>query len=356
MPDHGELNLNRLAVFVAVVEAGSFTAAAARLGLAKTVVSTHIQRLEAEVGANLLVRSTRRLSVTDAGRAFYQACCAILQATREAVSAARVNSLEPHGTLRVATPIDYGTAVVAPMLVALRQRYPLLQIELVSGDSFIDLIAQNIDVAVRLGQLADSGYQAVTLGRFVKWVVASPEFVAQHGMPQAPAQLAALPFVALSALAQPNTFTLAHAQHGKQLVRTKSVLLADTATACRAATLAGGGAALLTDFATRDDLAAGRLVRLLPQWATPSAGIHAIFPATRHRARKVGVFVEGLRAALGDVQREALEHTARQAAVEVSVEAKVGANVEASVEASAAPAASAAPKRQRDGSRMPRST
>jgi DNA-binding transcriptional LysR family regulator len=341
MPDHGELNLNRLAVFVAVVEAGSFTAGAARLGLAKTVVSTHIQRLEAEVGANLLVRSTRRLSATDAGHAFYQASCAILQATREAVSAARVNSLEPRGTLRVATPIDYGTAVVAPMLVALRQRYPLLQIELVSGDSFIDLIAQDIDVAVRLGQLADSGYRAVTVGRFVKWVVASPAFVDRHGMPQAPAELAALPFVALSALPQPNAFTLAHAQHGKQRVRTKAVLLADTANACRAATLAGGGAALLTDFATRDDLAAGRLVRLLPHWATPSAGIHAIFPATRHRARKVAVFVEGLKAALGEVQREAPEHTARQAAVEVSVEAS---------------AASAAPKRQRGGSRMPRST
>ncbi len=128
------VNLNRLVVFAAVVEAGSLTAAADRLGIAKTMVSTHMQRLEAEVGATLLIRTTRRVSVTEAGRTFYEASRQILSATEEAISALAQESGMLRGTLRVATPIDYGASVVAPMLVTLQQRHPELKIELVSAD------------------------------------------------------------------------------------------------------------------------------------------------------------------------------------------------------------------------------
>ncbi len=119
MADLRDVNLNRLAIFVAVVEAGSLTAAAERLGLAKTVVSTHMQRLESEVGANLLVRTTRRLSVTDAGRVFYDACRDIVRATEAALDAVSSDAGPLRGTLRVSVPIDYGALVVAPAVVAL---------------------------------------------------------------------------------------------------------------------------------------------------------------------------------------------------------------------------------------------
>jgi len=295
MADLRDVNLNRLAVFVAVVEAGSLTAAAARLGLTKTMVSTHIQRLEREIGAGLLIRTTRRLSVTESGRAFYDASCKILQAAEEALSAVSGESAPLRGTLRVSAPIDYGSLVVTPALVEMRAAYPQLDIELVCSDHYVDLIAEGIDVAIRLGQLADSGYRAVKIGGFVKWVVASPAFIEKWGKPKTPAALAALPHVALSVLPHPLTLDLQRANGARQSVRCENALLVNTADAARAATLAGGGFGLLTDFSITADVAAGGLVRLLPAWAGRPKGIHAVFPPTRYPTAKVRALIDVIR-------------------------------------------------------------
>ena len=165
MTDLSGVNLNRLVVFAAVVEAGSLTAAADRLG-SENHGRTHMQRLEAEVGASLLVRTTRRVSVTEAGQAFYAASRQILSTAEDAISALAQGSGELRGTLRVATPIDYGTNVIAPMLVGLRRTHPELKVELVSADRMVDLVAESVDVAIRLGRLADSSYRAVKIGGF----------------------------------------------------------------------------------------------------------------------------------------------------------------------------------------------
>ena len=298
MADLKDVNLNRLAIFVAVVEAGSFTAAAARLGLTKTMVSTHLQRLEREIGAGLLVRTTRRLSVTESGRAFYEASCKILQAAEEALSAVSGESAPLRGTLRVNAPIDYGALVVTPALVEMRRAYPELDIELVCNDHYVDLIAEGIDVAIRLGQLADSGYRAVKLGGFVKWIVASPEFIDTWGKPKTPAALAPMPHVALSVLQHPLTLELQRAKGAKQSVRCENVLLVNTADSARAATLAGGGFGLLTDFSIADDVAAGRLVRLLPDWTGKPKGIYAVFPPTRYPTAKVRALIDVIRRSL----------------------------------------------------------
>ncbi|TAM07919.1 MAG: LysR family transcriptional regulator, partial [Pusillimonas sp.] len=174
------INLNRLAVFVSVAESRSLTAAAVKLGIAKTMVSAHMQRLEAELGVSLLVRTTRRLSLTEAGEAFYVATRRILGEIDDAVSQAGSTSAEPRGTLRVTAPIDYGAAIVTPALVALRERYPELRVDLILDDTRFDLIAEGIDVAIRLGRLPDSSHQAVVVGRYVKWLVASPLFLQHH--------------------------------------------------------------------------------------------------------------------------------------------------------------------------------
>ncbi|CAD6555029.1 LysR family transcriptional regulator [Paraburkholderia metrosideri] len=295
MADVRDVNLNRLAIFVAVVDAGSLTAAAARLGLAKTMVSTHIQRLEAEIGASLLVRTTRRLSVTEAGRAFYEASVKILRATEEALSAVSGETAPVRGTLRVSSPIDYGALAVAPALVELRREHPQLDVELICSDHYVDLIADGIDVAIRLGRLADSNYRAVKLGSFVKWIVASPAFVETWGMPRTPAELSRMPFNAMTVLPHPLTLEL-HRNHGdsseKENVRCESAFQVNTADACRAATIAGGGFGLLTDFSSGDDIASGRLVRMLPQWSTEPASIQAIFPPTSHPPAKVRALIE----------------------------------------------------------------
>ncbi|HEY4296481.1 MAG TPA: LysR family transcriptional regulator [Paraburkholderia sp.] len=298
MADVRDVNLNRLAIFVAVVDAGSLTAAAARLGLAKTMVSTHMQRLEAEVGASLLVRTTRRLGVTEAGRAFYEASVKILRATEAALNAVSGEASPVRGMLRVSSPIDYGALVVAPALVELRRTHPQLDVELLCSDHYVDLIADGIDIAIRLGRLTDSNYRAVKLGSFVKWVVASPAFIDTWGAPRTPAELPALPFCALTALPRPLTLELRHDSGKTASVRCENALLMNTADACRAATLAGGGFGILTDFSIGDDVAAGRLIRLLPEWAVDSAGIHAVFPPTSHPPAKVRALIETLKTRL----------------------------------------------------------
>ncbi|RQT66595.1 LysR family transcriptional regulator [Burkholderia cepacia] len=302
MADLRDVNLNRLAVFVAVVDAGSLTAAAERLGLAKTVVSTHMQRLESEVGANLLVRTTRRLSVTDAGRAFYDACRDIVRAAESALDAVSSDAGPLRGTLRVSVPIDYGALVVAPAVVALRDRHPGLDVELVANDRVVDLVADNLDVAIRIGRLADSNYRAVQLGTYEKWLVASPAFVARHGRPRDTDALAALPFVMLSTLPRPHTLELENANGGTASVRCVAHVVSNTATACRAIVLAGGGFGLLTDFSTADDLTAGRLVRLLPAWRSAPAGIHAVYPSTRLPSPKVRAFIDAMKQRIDDTR------------------------------------------------------
>lgn len=302
MASASDVNLNRLAVFVAVVEAGSLTAAADRLGIAKTMVSTHMQRLEAEVGASLLVRTTRRVSVTEAGRAFYEASRQIINVADEALLALDQGGGALRGTLRVATPVDYGAMVVAPVLVALRQQHPELHIELISGDRLVNLVAEGVDVAIRLGRLADSSHRAVKIGSFMRWLVASPDFIARWGAPRSITALAALPFVGNAVLAKPLAVSLENGRGRKQTVKFGAGFLADTATGARAATLAGGGVAALTNFSIADDVASGRLLRLLPDWSTPAAGIHALFPSARYPAPKVSVFVDALKAHVGDAE------------------------------------------------------
>jgi DNA-binding transcriptional LysR family regulator len=304
MANLSSINLNRLLVFVTVVEAGSLTAAANRLGLAKTMVSTHMQRLESEIGASLLLRTTRSLNLTDAGEAFYEASRRILNDAESAISAAGHDTAEPRGTLRITAPIDYGATVVAPVAVALQQRYPLRKIELLAGDRYFDLIADGIDVAIRIGRLPDSGYQAVRIGSFAEWLVASPQFLGRVGALQTPEDLRDLPFIALSVLPQPVTWTFKTQGktegNAERTIRFNSVFSANTAYAGRIATLAGAGLAILTDFAAAEDVAAGRLLRVLPGWNLPGGGIHAVFPAARHRPKKTRVFIDELKNHIGN--------------------------------------------------------
>jgi len=298
--DISAVNLNRLAILVAVVEAGSLTAASGRLGLAKSMVSKHMQLLEAELGVALLVRSTRTLRLTEAGRTFYEASRQVLQAAEDAIEQARTGQGSVQGRLRVAAPVDYGVMVVAPLLSRLRTRYPGLTVELQCADHRIDLIAEGIDVAVRLGKLADSGLQAARVGPLLRWLVASPDFLARHGTPDTPTALAPLPWVELSVVAQPGHFTLADASgQVHEVAMRNTVFSTNSAYASRAAALAGEGVLRATVFSVRDDVAAGRLVRLLPDWSLAASDIHAVYPAAPRLPQKVRTFIDELQASAG---------------------------------------------------------
>ena len=255
-----------------------------------------MQRLESEVGANLLVRTTRRLSVTDAGRAFYDACRDIVRAAESALDA--VSSDAPlRGTLRVSVPIDYGALVVAPAVVALRDRHPTSNSSRTTAWSISSRTTST-------SRSASAASPIRTIGRCSSartrngWSRAA--FVARHGRPQEPDALAALPFVMLSSLPHAHTVKLEDANGNTASVRCIAPVVSNTATACRAIVLAGGGFGLLTDFSTADDVAAGRLVRLLPTWRSAPAGIHAVYPSTRLPSPKVRAFVDAMKARIGE--------------------------------------------------------
>ncbi len=289
-----DINLNRLVVFAAVVETGSITAAANRLGLAKTMVSTHIQKLEAEIGSNLLVRTTRRLHLTEAGTRFYEACQKILQDTELAIAEASNDTRQLRGKLRISTSIDYGALVVSPLAAGLCKLHPDLRIEIIASDHRVDMVAEGIDLAIRIGRLADSSHKAALIANFDEWLVAAPDYFAE-GLPDSPDQLNSFPLIGLSVLPNPLYWTFARQGFASITQRFQSALMTNTSLGVQAAARVGAGLAVLPDYAVKDDIATGRLVRLLPEWSLPGGGIYAVFPGSVQRSQKVGVFIEALK-------------------------------------------------------------
>lgn len=289
-----EINLNRLAIFVALVRAGSFTAAAERLGMTKAMVSQHLARLEQELGVTLLLRSTRRMALTEAGHVFHADCERILADTEAAIVRVGKSQETPTGTLRLTTTTDYGTAVIAPALAGFMRQHPPLQVDLVIGDQVSDLIAERFDLSIRIGWLRDSSLRAVRLGGFRQLVVAAPAYIAQHGAPHAPAELAGHDWIAMSLLATPLRWTFSGPDGTRRSVRMRQVAQANNASAVRVLALSGSGVSVLPDYLVNEDIRAGRLVVLLAQYQLREGGIHAVYPG-RQMPAKVRAFIEYLR-------------------------------------------------------------
>lgn len=283
-------NLNRLAYFVSVVDAGSFTHAAERLGVTKTVVSQQVARLEQELKTTLLLRTTRRMEPTEAGRRLHARCAPVLKELEEATAEIAETNSEPVGTLRIAAPNDYGTITIAPLAAAFRRKYPACDVELLISDNKLDLIEKQVDLSIRVGWLTDSSLQARRIGTFRQFLVAAPEFAAKLKL-KAPEDLTGVPLVANTALREPLTWTFSRGDVERRLVTLKEAISIDATPAVMQACLVQGGLAILPDFLVSDHLYAGRLVRLLPEWELPSGGIHAVYPAARFRPQKVRTFV-----------------------------------------------------------------
>jgi len=284
------INLNRLAYFAAVVDTGSFTKAADRLGITKTVVSQQVAKLEAELKTSLLVRTTRRVEPTEAGRRLHARCVMILREAEDAVEELAEANTEPTGILRIAAPNDYGTSTIAPLAAKFAARHPGCAVDLVLSDARADLIAGQFDLSIRVGWLDDSSLQARRIGSFRQLLVASPAFAATIDA-DGPDGLALLPFIANSALREPLLWHFSKGDFERRAVRMRPVLTVNATPAVLAAALVDGGLAVLPDFQAADPIATGRLVQVLPQWTLPSGGIHAVYPAARFRPTKVTAFV-----------------------------------------------------------------
>lgn len=291
------MNLNRLAYFAAVVDTGSFTRAAERLGITKAVVSQQVTQLEQELRTSLLVRTTRRVHPTEAGRMFHARCVMILREAEDAFNELTQAAAEPTGTLRMTAPNDYGIAVVVPVVTAFTERYPGCRVEQTLSDQTMDLTSGKIDMAIRVGWLADSSLQARKIGSFRQLLVGAPAFADRIAATYDPKDLAALPFIANMALREPLLCQFSRSDLERRTVRMQASMGIDTTPGVLAAVRAGGGLSVLPDFLVAEDLASGRLSHALPEWQLPSGGIYTVYPAAQFRPRKVTAFVEMLIAA-----------------------------------------------------------
>jgi DNA-binding transcriptional LysR family regulator len=301
------MNLNRLAYFAAVVDTGSFTRAAERLAITKAVVSHQVAQLERDLGTSLLVRTTRRVHPTEAGMMFHARCVMILREAEDAFDELAQAAIEPTGTLRITAPNDYGTTVVAPVVAAFAARYPACRVEQTLSDQTMDLTSGRIDMAVRVGWLADSSLQARKIGVFQQLLVAAPAFADRIAAVRDPDDIASLPFVANMALREPLLWQFSRGDLDRRAVRLQARIGIDTTPGVLEVVRTGGGLSVLPNFLAADELASGQLIHVLPEWSLPSGGIYTVYPAARFRPRKVTAFVEMLIAA---VQQKAAIATA----------------------------------------------
>lgn len=302
------LNMQRLEIFVAVVEAGSFTGAAQNLGLTRAVVSFNIKQLEEKLGVSLLTRSTRQVAVTGTGERFYYQCQQLLQDAERVLDDVRGEHSGLNGLLRITTTPEYGARVVVPALAAFSAEHVQLRIQHVSSSKNDDLIAGRFDVAIRLGQLADSTHHAKLIDRFDIFPVASPEYITKFfdSALTSLEQLADAGWIAHSRLATPLAWQVLTPDGDSVLFRANlpPVIRADSAGSLLAFAKSGAGVALLPAWLVQDELTQGGLVQLLPDYSFPRQGIYALYPHTRHVPEKVRLFIDFLQSRVESTRQD----------------------------------------------------
>ncbi len=292
-------HLGAMAVFARVVDAGSFSRAAEALGLSKSAVSKQVARLEDRLGARLLNRTTRKLSLTEAGAAFHAGCRQMLAEAEDAEAAVGHLAQAPRGTLHVNAPMTFGQQHVAPALPEFMARYPELDVNLQLNDRTVDLVAEGFDVAVRIGRLADSSLVARRLAPQNTAVVAAPEYLDRHGRPEHPQELDRHACLLYSYLASGPVWHF-RGRDGPVRVPVAGRLEANNGDVLLAAAKGGAGIARLPTFICGDAVRAGELERLLPGWVdTADAAVYAVYPASRQVSPKLRVFIDFLAARFG---------------------------------------------------------
>lgn len=289
----------RMVVFSHVVETGSFTGAARRLGIAKSAISKHISVLEESLGARLLNRTTRRLSLTDIGEQYYQSCRKMVEAVEEAKQCVTALQEKPRGTLKVSCPASFGISHITPLLHEFLQLYPSLNAELLLDDTVLDMTEHGIDVAIRVGWLHDSSLRAKKLRDAPRLLCASPRYLEQVGVPKEPQDLVAYNWVIFSLLPTPYKFTFTR-KNKSTSIQVKGRIKINNGSAVRSLLLAGEGIAALSDFLVAEDIAKGKLVQLLPDYHIAEAGIYAVYHEQRLQQVKIRKFIDFLTQKLHD--------------------------------------------------------
>ncbi|VXD07420.1 LysR family transcriptional regulator [Sphingomonas sp. T1] len=280
--------------FVRIADEGGVSAAARALGAPKSSVSRSLARLEENIGAVLVERHTRQLRLSDAGRLFLPHARRIMSDVDEAGAAVEGLTGEPRGTLRINAAVTFALGLVAPMLPAFMRRYPELRIVLETENRIVDLAREEVDVAIRVGQMADSDLLARKLGTVELWPCASPAYLAEHGTPATPGDLTA--HALLGWMDRPSEWIFISPDGQDQRVPVPVGSVAPEPAVLQLLILGGAGIGRLPDFLARPLVARGELTRLLPDFRTEAVEVHAVYPAHRSLSAKVPLFVDALRA------------------------------------------------------------
>ncbi len=281
-----ELDIEELRTFVEVADAGGVSPAARRLDLPKSIVSRRLARLEAELGVQLLARSTRGASLTEAGAAFrdYAArVCSEIDVARETILPAG----ELCGRLRIAMPLSFGSTHFAPVIAEMARRHPLLHIQTCYSDRFVDIIAEGFDCAIRVGMLQDSTLLARCVGPIYGTLVASPAYIEANGSPETPDEI-----LAHQALMQGTEAWRFLDEDKIVMVHPHGRFKADNGVALASAAVAGLGIAYLPDGLTQQYISSGALVPVMTRYPIPPAAAYVVRPAGQHPLRKIRVLTE----------------------------------------------------------------
>ena len=283
-----------LQAFVAVVESGSFTAAADRLGIAKSAISRRVSALEERLGVQLLRRTTRRLNVTDTGQSFYAHSARILADLEEAESAVAQEHGKLRGTLRIALPLSFGIRHMCEPIAEFNRRHPRVTFELDLNDRRIDLLQEGVDLAVRIGRLADSSLIARRLFDAKTIVCASETYLEQHGTPQTPHDLRTHQCLVYGNLAEPSVWAWKEKNGSQQRVEVNVAMSATSGEFLCAAATQGLGIVMQPTFIAGTAISNGDLVPVLTDYDWPVTPAYAVYPPTRHLSYRVREFIDYL--------------------------------------------------------------
>ncbi len=285
--------LQAMQLFVRVVDAGSFTAGAEQMGISRALASKLIQALEDSLGVRLLNRTTRRISLTDPGKNYFERVNSVLDALAEAEAEAAELQIEPRGRMRVSVPISFAVRHLAPALAEFQRRFPRVELELGLNDRLVDIVDEGFDMAIRISRLADSSLVARRIAPASLVVVASPAYLARAGTPTHPDELTAHNALLYTLSAKRDEWTFRRDAETRT-VKVHGNLYVNNGDFVHAAAIEGCGIALLPTFIAFDALQNGQLTALLGDWEVPAIGIHAVYPQTRALPAKTRVLIDFL--------------------------------------------------------------
>jgi len=290
--------LTSMRIFTQVAELGSFTAAAERSHLSKAMVTKHVTQLEAHLGVRLLNRTTRRLSLTEAGRAYVERCGRILADIDETEQAVSHLAVTPRGVLRANAPVSFGLLHLAPALADYLARYPAVTVELTLNDRLVDVVEEGYDLAIRIDRFTDSSLVARRLAPARLVVCAAPAYFQRHGTPRQPADLAAHNCLNYSYWSLRDEWRFERAGQ-IETVRIRGSLQANNGDVLRAAALRGLGIILQPTFLVGEDIKTGHLQAILEDYRVPELTVAAVYPHRRYLSAKVRTFVDFLQTFFG---------------------------------------------------------